>query len=479
MNVLVPIAGKNPVFEYQGLPKPLTLVSGKPIIQCIAESRPYSFTEAIFIILKVHEEKHFISERLKDMFGNDIRIIISDELTKGSAESALLARDLINSDEPLLIDQADQYLDLPGFMDFIQGTRANGVIPTFESFYPNRGYMAYEDGRISAISEKDPIPMSMHTASCISFFRKGNDFVQAADNAIAKKRVAVDGSCAVYLAYNEMIEADKKVIPFNCDLIASLESIAAVASFEQQVRPQRCGKEVLARRISECPIFQSRGKRPRPENSITSIRTALNWGFSVQVDVRISKDGIPIMSHDDGLTRTTGSDAKISESTALALSKIQFNSTDEHLATLDEALDLISKRAYGVMAIHMENDMGSIQPICTKILSRRLENRTFVFGEDEQSARQVKRIYPAIKTGLYTDAEEFKEIPSDIDVLLVSEKKKGAITSTIRAAARKAGALSIAMSPELSNPKATKKEASMRCKDFFGFGFDGVCTSYF
>src|SRR5271157_1123325 len=206
MHVLIPIAGKSRAFENQGLPKPLTLVSGKPIIQRIAESRPYSFTKAIFVILALHKEKHGMQDRLKELFGNDIRIIIADEATSGAAESALLARDLINTDEPLLIDFADQYLDLPGFMDFIQETRADGVIPTFESFYPDRGYMAYKDGKVSSVSEKDPIPISMHTASCISFFRKGNDFVQAADNAIAKKRIAVDGSYAVYLAYNEMIE---------------------------------------------------------------------------------------------------------------------------------------------------------------------------------------------------------------------------------------------------------------------------------
>ncbi len=478
MHVLIPIAGRSRAFENQGLPKPLTLVSGKPIIQRIAESRPYSFTKAIFVILGVHKEKHGMQDRLKDLFGNNIRVIVADETTNGSAESALLARDLINTDEPLLIDFADQYLDLPGFMDFIQETRADGVIPTFESFYPNRGYMTLASGKVSSVSEKDSIPISTHTASCISFFRKGNDFVQAADNAIAKKRTAVDGSYAVCLAYNEMNEVEKKVLPFECDFITSFETPEAAVAFEQQVRPLKSGKEVLRSRVSECPIFQFRGKRPRPENSITSIRNALNWMFSISVDVRMSKDGVPILSHDDDLTRTTGSDAKVSESTAHALSKIDFNKTDEGLATLDDALDLLSKRAYGVMAIHAEGS-ESIQPICTKILSTKLENRAFIFADDMERLSLVKTAYPAINIGAQIEAESFESLPPDIDVYWVSESKKGGITSAIRAAARKAGALSIAMSPELVNPKTSKKDASSRSKDFFGIGFDAVCTSYF
>jgi glycerophosphoryl diester phosphodiesterase/dTDP-glucose pyrophosphorylase len=484
MNVLVPLAGKSRAFENQGLPKPLTLVSGKPLIQLIAESRPFSYREAIFVILKDQQEKHLIRELLKGLFGSDIRIIIADELTEGAPQSALLAKDMINTDEPLIIDLADQYLDLPGFMDFIMDTKAHGVIPAFESVYPKRPYMTYgEDGMVSSISENDPLPISTHSASCVYFFKKGSDFVQSAENMIAKNRVAADGTYAISLAYNEMIESEIKVAPFCCDFITSLETPEGVAAFEQLVRPLRCGKDVFRLRVSECPIFQNRGKRPRPENSVTSIRNALNWGFSASIDVRAAKDGAIILSHDDDLSRTTGSKAKVSESTAKALSKLYFDNTDENLATLDEALNLLSKRSYGVLAIHVEGGatVESIRQICTKILSRGLENRTFIFGDDAEASRLAKSAYPAINTGLRLEAEDFTgtKLPQDIDVYWVGEKKKGGITSSTRAAAKRAGALSIAMSPELMNPKVSKKEVSSRCKDFFGFGFDGVCTSYF
>jgi hypothetical protein len=486
MNVLIPLAGKNRSFEYQGLPKPLSLASGKPIIQQIAESRPYSFRKAIFVILKTHQEKHLIRERLKDLFGSEIRIVVADEPTEGAPQSALLAKELINTDEPLIIDLADQYLDLPGFMDFVMDSKADGVIPTFESAYPNRGYMAYENGRVSSISEKDPLPISTHSASCISFFKRGSDFVEAAENMITKKRVAANESYAISLAYNEMIESEEKILPFNCELIASLETPEAAAAFEQLVRPQKSEKDIFKLRVGECPVFQYRGKRPRPENSLTSILNALKWDFSVQIDVSMSKDGVFILSHDDELSRTMGSKAKISESTAKELSKISFIKTDEGLTTLDDALDLLSKRAYGVLAIHFEGSptTESIRLLCTKILSKGLENRTFIFGDGANSepvARLVKKAYPVVNAGIHIEAETFGEtsIPPDIDVYWVDEKKKGGITSAIRAAAKKAGALSIAMSPELMNPKISKKEASLRCEDFFGFGFDGVCSSYF
>jgi glycerophosphoryl diester phosphodiesterase/dTDP-glucose pyrophosphorylase len=485
MNVLIPLAGKDREFEEQGLPKSLTLVGGKPIIQIIAESRPFSYKKAIFVILAEHKEKHWIDKRLKELFGDEIRLVVADKLTEGAPQSCLLARDMIDNEEPLLIDLADQYLDLPGFMDFIQDTKARGVIPTFESFYPNRGYMTYKDGKIEAISEKDPQPISTHSTACVSFFKEGSDFVESADAMIAKKRVAANDAYLISLVYNEMIESGKKVLPFDCEFIATLGTLSGAASFEQLARPLKSSKDVFKQRISEYPVFLHRGKRPRPENSLTSINIAMNWGFSVEIDVRKSKDGEYILSHDDELSRTIESKALISKSTAKDLMKYHFKATDEGLATLDSALDQISKRAYGVLAIHVKDNATKevVLPICKMILSRRLESRVFLFGDGANSMpvhRIVKEAYPVVNTGVHIEAEAFgsMRLPADADVYWVDEKKK-VITSAIRAAAKKAGALSIAMSPELINPKVNKKDASKRCDEFFAMGFDGVCTDYF
>jgi hypothetical protein len=69
MNIIVPLAGKDKNFEERGMIKPLTKVNGKEIIRWISESRPFSYENAIFIVLREHQEKYKIIDELKKFFG--------------------------------------------------------------------------------------------------------------------------------------------------------------------------------------------------------------------------------------------------------------------------------------------------------------------------------------------------------------------------------------------------------------------------
>ena len=47
-------------------------------------------------------------------------------------------------------------------------------------------------------------------------------------------------------------------------------------------------------------------KNLKPENTIESITTAFDYGLEcVEIDVKVSKDNIPLLLHDDTLDRTT------------------------------------------------------------------------------------------------------------------------------------------------------------------------------
>ena len=227
-------------FESKGMVKPLTKIQSKEIIKWISESRPFSYENAIFIILKEHQKKYNLKNELEKLFGKKIKVIVSEHITEGSPQSVLLAKDLINNEEELIIDLADQYLDLNGFIKFIKENKGNseGIIPSLEAYYWNQGYMIIgEDGFVKKVSEKDKIPISTHSTACISYFSKGKDFVKYAEQMIKKKRVAANGSYLPSLVYNEMIEDGKKIITFPCELIVNLGKIEGVNVFEQINRP--------------------------------------------------------------------------------------------------------------------------------------------------------------------------------------------------------------------------------------------------
>ena len=247
MKIIVPLAGKDKYFEARGMIKPLTKVQGKEIIKWIAESRPFSYENAIFIILKEHEEKFKFSNELRRLFGEEINIIILDEMTEGSPQSILKAELLIDSDEELIIDLGDQYLDLTGFKEFIEKNKLNcdGIISTFESYYFNRGYMIIKNGLVKKVSEKDVPPISTHSTACISYFKKGSDFVKYAKQMIEKKRVAANGVYLPSLVYNEMIEDNKKIIAVPCEFVAPLGTIQGADCFEQINRPFKWQKDNL------------------------------------------------------------------------------------------------------------------------------------------------------------------------------------------------------------------------------------------
>ena len=245
MKIIIPLAGKDKNFEVRGMIKPLTKVCGKEIIRWISESRPFSYENAIFIVLREHQEKYRIIDELKKFFGEKIKVVVAEQMTESSPHSILLAKYLINNNEELLIDLADHYLDLTDFDNIIYNEfmkpndkKYDGIIPTFKGYYWGQGYMIIgEDGFVKKISEKDTIPISNDSTACISYFKKGSDFVKYAEQMIAKKRTAANGAYLPSLIFNEMIEDGKKIATCPCEMIVNLGKIEGADVFEQINRP--------------------------------------------------------------------------------------------------------------------------------------------------------------------------------------------------------------------------------------------------
>lgn len=240
MNIVVPLAGKDKNFEEKGLCKPLVEVKGKPSIVWIAESRPFSYSNAIFIILKEHQRTFNLDKKLYEFFGEKIKVAVVDQPTAGAPQTILLLKDIINTEEELIIDLPDQYIDFGNLMGFIKENqdKFDGLIPTFKSSYYNRGYMIIgKDGFVQKVSEKDKVPISEDSTACISYFKHGKDFVSSAEKMIEKKRTATNGAYLISPAFNELIEEGKKIVTFPCDFISTLGTVEGIAAFEQHLKP--------------------------------------------------------------------------------------------------------------------------------------------------------------------------------------------------------------------------------------------------
>ena len=60
-----------------------------------------------------------------------------------------------------------------------------------------------------------------------------------------------------------------------------------------------------------------------PENTLASFRKAVEVGADgIELDVRLSKDGVPVVIHDATLTRTGGINNRVADLTAEQLSRV-------------------------------------------------------------------------------------------------------------------------------------------------------------
>ncbi|MXX80830.1 MAG: glycerophosphodiester phosphodiesterase [Chloroflexi bacterium] len=81
-----------------------------------------------------------------------------------------------------------------------------------------------------------------------------------------------------------------------------------------------------------------------PENTLLGIRTALEMGCDgVEIDVRLCADGVPVLIHDDDLSRTTDASGRVADASLASLAAVDAGQ-GESVPTLRDALALVNGR---------------------------------------------------------------------------------------------------------------------------------------
>ncbi len=78
-----------------------------------------------------------------------------------------------------------------------------------------------------------------------------------------------------------------------------------------------------------------------PENSLAAFRAAVESGYGVELDVRITKDGHLVVFHDEAALRMCGVDARVEELSLAQLQKFYLAGSEERIPSLGEVLSLI------------------------------------------------------------------------------------------------------------------------------------------
>ena len=141
-------------------------------------------------------------------------------------------------------------------------------------------------------------------------------------------------------------------------------AIGTTAAWAFAVKPRVWGKPDLSeiRRYD----YARRGffdpAKDIPENSLAACRAAMEHGYGLILDVRITKDGVPVLFHDERIYRMTGFAGDVETSTLAEIKAMRLLGTEERIPTLEEALELVDGQVPVVLELHVCG--GNYETLC-------------------------------------------------------------------------------------------------------------------
>lgn len=91
-----------------------------------------------------------------------------------------------------------------------------------------------------------------------------------------------------------------------------------------------------------------------PENSMAAFRKAVEAGFGMELDVQVTKDGVPVIFHDFTLNRTCGAEGKPAECTYEELQAYTLCNSVERIPRLADLLAMVDGRVPLIVEIKAE-----------------------------------------------------------------------------------------------------------------------------
>ena len=156
-----------------------------------------------------------------------------------------------------------------------------------------------------------------------------------------------------------------------------------------------------------------------PENTLAAFTRALADGAGgVELDVRLARDGVPVVIHDATLRRTGRRDGTVAEMTSAELGRTDvgswFNRSHSSLAraeylrqsvpTLAQVFDLFKRRP-GIIYVEMKTDQAEdtygelARSVAQFVDEQRLGGRVVVVSFNLEAISWIKSINPDIATG--------------------------------------------------------------------------------
>jgi dTDP-glucose pyrophosphorylase len=241
VNIVIPMAGHGSRLAGAGygLPKPLVLVAGRPMLHWALDSLPIGPEDRVVIVcLEEHLRNHPLANRLDDYLGrHGYEVVALSEVTAGQLCTVLEAVPALGPDDGILIYNADTYCPGHRALDVASAEpNADGILGAFRAAGAQWSFAKVDDaGCVIETAEKRRI--SEWALTGLYWFRDAGRFVE-----LAKAMVGDDertrGEFYVAPLYNRLIAAGGDVRLATVEEVWSLGTPEEIERFEQANAPQ-------------------------------------------------------------------------------------------------------------------------------------------------------------------------------------------------------------------------------------------------
>ncbi|GIP33238.1 glycerophosphodiester phosphodiesterase family protein [Paenibacillus sp. J2TS4] len=139
-----------------------------------------------------------------------------------------------------------------------------------------------------------------------------------------------------------------------------------------------------------------------PENTLPAFEAAVRKSYShLELDVQLSKDGVPVICHDLSVNRTTDGTGRIKELTLAELKKLRIRGEGE-IPTLEEALTLLKDQIIVNIELKQLGDYypGLEQAALDVVRKLGMEEQVFFTSFDHYSVLRMREIDSEVELGL-------------------------------------------------------------------------------
>ncbi len=150
----------------------------------------------------------------------------------------------------------------------------------------------------------------------------------------------------------------------------------------------------------------------RAENSMSAFAAAVKAGYGIELDVRLSSDGVLVVHHDDSLGRVAHGEGLVKEHTAEELTQMKLLKTEDTVPLLCDVLAMVDGRVPLLIEIKEDAGDSSVSEALADMLTC-YDGDYIIESFNPLSLRTVRKKLPHATVGIlsqrYMEYEPYKK----------------------------------------------------------------------